>query len=254
MKKKCIIILMTVLATLGVSITAWAGTWKSDEKGWWYEQDNGNYMSGFMVEIDGKWYSFGNQGYMITGWLPKDGEWYYMDPDGARASGWREIGGKWYFFEKDGIMLRNAWKNQSGKKYYFNDDGSMAVGLFEPAVKENDRDEYWYYADPAKGGAIRTDGVDEKSGMKFTSSGRVYVRSKEDRSKWVPLATLQDRNDIIKEELETKYLGHIYWNEDRRFELSEAMELEAREKLTGYLSEEELNTFIDDLSSRIRFK
>ncbi len=250
--RKAITMLAAVSAAVCMAGTAWAGEWKQDDKGWRYETENGNYMSGFMVEIDGKWYSFGENGYMGTGWLPSGEDWYYMDPDGARATGWREIGGKWYFFDNNGIMLRDAWKNQNGKRYYFHSNGQMAVGYFEPVVKKSDKDYYWYYADPQQGGAIKTDAVE--GNMKYNSTGKIYVPSEEDPKQWVALATAEEIIEATKESIEEKYLSRVGKYTTNRSDIAEQMENEARSQLGNLLSEKELEDFIDDLNSRIMFQ
>lgn len=254
MKKVRKILTAAVAAGMAAAMagTAWAGEWKQDDKGWWYETENGNYKSGFMVEIDGEWYSFGENGYMVTGWLPDGEDWYYMDPDGARATGWREIGGKWYFFDKNGLMLRDEWKNENGKRYYFHSNGQMAVGYFEPVVKKSDRDYYWYYADPSQGGAIKKDEI--VGNMKFNSTGKIYVPSEEDPSKWVALATAEEIIEATKENIETTYLGKIGRYTSNRADIADDMETEARSMLGTLVPEKELEEFIDDLRSRIMFQ
>ena len=70
MKKRLIgFSVLTAALTLATGITAFAGTWKQDSVGWYYEHDNGN--------IQG------------IGWFtdPADGSIYYMDPDGYMMAG-----------------------------------------------------------------------------------------------------------------------------------------------------------------------
>ncbi|MFR1833050.1 MAG: hypothetical protein ACLSX5_07825 [Lachnospiraceae bacterium] len=253
MKKKMKLAVLTAAAALSMSVTAWAGEWKSNEKGWWYELDNGDYATGFMVEIDGKWYSFGENGYMVTGWLPYQEEWYYMNADGSRASGWKQIDGNWYYFnEKNGFMLRSEWKVQNGKKYYFHEDGKMAMGYFEPAVKKEDRDIGWYFADPADAGAIKTSEIDDEQGLKYDGSGRIYVR---EGGSWVQMATVQDRVDIAMEEIEETYLSGISGtSQEYRERRIEEMEKEAKKRLGPFMTREHLEAFTEDMASRISFQ
>lgn len=52
---------------VSMSITAFAGEWKQDAIGWWYENDDGSYpASTWFQDTDGKWYYFNEHGYMIT--------------------------------------------------------------------------------------------------------------------------------------------------------------------------------------------
>lgn len=243
-------VILAAAASAAMAGTAWAGEWKSDERGWWYEEDSGNYASGTMVEIDGEWYSFGEQGYMLTGWLHKGDDWYYFDPDGARASGWRQVDGYWYYFDENGKMEHDSWRNYNGNTYYFHSNGQMAVnGFFEPAVKKEDRDYYWYYAD--QNGVIKKDAIE--GNIKYGKSGRIYTPSKEDEDRWVPLATSEEVVEATMEGIEDKYLDEIGWSGWRNQRLAEEMEVEARQKLGSLISEEELETFITDLADQIIF-
>lgn len=62
--------------------------WHRDDHGWWYVEDNGEYVRMGWKLINHHWYLFGNSGYMITGWAQWDGQktgagdWYYLEEDG----------------------------------------------------------------------------------------------------------------------------------------------------------------------------
>ena len=43
--KKLLICGLVTTLSLSSSLTALAGTWKQDSKGWWYQRDNGSYPS-----------------------------------------------------------------------------------------------------------------------------------------------------------------------------------------------------------------
>ncbi len=60
------------------------GTWRKDQKGWWFG--------------DGSWYAR-NQWQMI------DGKWYYFDTKGYMVTGEVTIGGKVYRFNASGVCL-----------------------------------------------------------------------------------------------------------------------------------------------------
>ena len=75
------IVLAIVLACF-FSQTAFAGEWKTDEKGTRYVQDDGTYVNGWYQDIDGKWYYFdGRTGYMLKNSQTPDG--YTVDSSGA---------------------------------------------------------------------------------------------------------------------------------------------------------------------------
>ncbi|MCI8268579.1 MAG: DUF5067 domain-containing protein [Lachnospiraceae bacterium] len=82
MKRKSIL-----CAVLAMSITfsgvAYAGEWKQDEKGWWYQNDDGGYPANQWQEIAGKQYYFDADGYMLANTTTPDGA--FVGTDGARA-------------------------------------------------------------------------------------------------------------------------------------------------------------------------
>lgn len=41
MRKAFKLIASTLLLTLGITVTAFAGEWKQDHVGWWYQNDDG---------------------------------------------------------------------------------------------------------------------------------------------------------------------------------------------------------------------
>lgn len=78
-------------ATLGISvlscIPAFAGQWKQDSKGWWWQNDDGSYPVSTWQWIDGnqdgvaECYYFGADGYMFVNITAPDG--YSVNADGA---------------------------------------------------------------------------------------------------------------------------------------------------------------------------
>ena len=120
---------------------AYTGSWKCNEKGWWFEDTSGWYPYSKWQKIDSKWYYFNADGYMASEewvdgyWLSYSGAWEYEgigswhvnstgwwfeDTLGWYAcSGWQKINGKWYYFGADGYMLTNCyigdwWVNADG--------------------------------------------------------------------------------------------------------------------------------------------
>lgn len=77
--------------TLGLSvlscIPAFAGQWKQDTKGWWYQEDNGSYPASTWKWIDGngdgvaECYYFNTSGYMLSNTSTPDS--YSVNNDGA---------------------------------------------------------------------------------------------------------------------------------------------------------------------------
>lgn len=99
--KKCIVILGMLLAlSIRITIISYAGNWEWDNRGWWYNNQDGTYPASSWKKIDGKWYYFNSSGYMVTGW--------------------NRISDKWYFFYKDGSMASHTWIDE----YYVGWDGA----------------------------------------------------------------------------------------------------------------------------------
>lgn len=79
--RKRALALMAVLLSGMMSISSYAGEWKQDNVGWWYQNDDGSYPANSWQEIDGKQYYFGNDGYMLHDTTTPDG--YYVDANGV---------------------------------------------------------------------------------------------------------------------------------------------------------------------------
>ena len=139
------------------------GTWKRDEKGWWFEFKDGTYPSGEKtsdqngeklgwIQKDGKWWAFGSDGYLKRGWAQdnasgkwylidentgmqtswhydeSDQHWYYLDPaSGAMLTGWQFINGKWYYLSKTSgaVPLGSMYREiRTPDGYYVDKDGA----------------------------------------------------------------------------------------------------------------------------------
>ena len=60
-------LIMAVLATTCImNFTVYAGQWRQDSKGYWYQNDDGSYPVNQWQEISGKQYYFGADGYMLA--------------------------------------------------------------------------------------------------------------------------------------------------------------------------------------------
>lgn len=62
------------------NLARFTGTWRSDAKGWWYENPDHSYTVNGWQMIQDQWYYFGPDGYMQTGWIEDQGKFYYCDP------------------------------------------------------------------------------------------------------------------------------------------------------------------------------
>lgn len=57
--------------------------WKQDDRGWWYQNNDGSYLQYDWILSNGKWYFFDSDGYMVTDKVVKWGNnRYYLDKNG----------------------------------------------------------------------------------------------------------------------------------------------------------------------------
>lgn len=105
--------LSILMATTQVT-PAFAGSWKKEQSGWSYINDNGAKAVGWTKTPSG-WYYLDSTGLMKTGWLQDvDGKWYFLDTakgiqEGKMLTGWNWIDGYCYYFDtQSGALLVNT--------------------------------------------------------------------------------------------------------------------------------------------------
>ena len=105
--------LSILMATTQVT-PAFAGSWKREQSGWSYINDNGAKAVGWTKTPSG-WYYLDTAGLMKTGWLQDvDGKWYFLDTakgiqEGKMLTGWNWIDGYCYYFDiQSGALLVNT--------------------------------------------------------------------------------------------------------------------------------------------------
>ena len=81
--KRFRLLIITTLMTLSTSLSAFAGSWEEDAKGWWYKNDDGSYprSTWFTYPTTGKQYYFNENGYLLIDTTTPDG--YKVGSDGA---------------------------------------------------------------------------------------------------------------------------------------------------------------------------
>lgn len=122
--KKARLFIATAIAATAISFTAFAGEWKQDTTGWWYENDDGSFTTSAWQVIGGKSYLFDANGYMRTGWIQTtSGNWYYLNPSGEIRYKDLDENGVIYHFDSKGICT-NPGENgsESGNGLNFNSD------------------------------------------------------------------------------------------------------------------------------------
>ena len=131
-KQKMILGLAVGLSVLS-AVPAFAGEWKQDTKGWWWQEDNGSYPTSAWKEINGRQYYFGADGYLLTNTITPDG--YTVNGDGA----WTVNGVVQETQKKEGTWLgeyksentKLAWKIVRINKL---DDNTLDVIFSDPRI------------------------------------------------------------------------------------------------------------------------
>lgn len=225
MKKKICLFCMTISIVVLSSIVSFAG-WEEDEQGWWYLNDDGSYLRSGIYNLDGEIYLFGDDGYIKPGWNIYNAHYYYVEESGKVCKGWKSVNGKWYYMDKDGVMQKGFL--EIGKKmYYLNDDGSMAVGMIE--INGNH-----YYAQD-DGVIIRNKTTKD---IRYDNEGVIMYRNK-NTDGWEYMPEDQVLINGLENQLTEEYERGAYRD-------MLAFEKKAREKLSPYISEEEIEEFIDE--------
>lgn len=78
--KKAACLGLALVLTAGMSMSTFAGEWKQDTAGYWYQNDDGSYVVGWQW-VDGKCYYFAESGYMLANTTTPDG--FTVDESGA---------------------------------------------------------------------------------------------------------------------------------------------------------------------------
>lgn len=87
MKKKLALIGLTSLLAVSSAMTVFAGQWKQDSIGWWWQEDDGSYPTNCWKWLDGnndniaECYYFDSVGYMLANTTTPDG--YTVNENGA---------------------------------------------------------------------------------------------------------------------------------------------------------------------------
>ena len=120
--------------------------WKKSKSGWWYQLDNGSWLSNCWKKINGKWYHFNKEGYMETGWIKSGGKKYFLNDDGSMYTGWKKYDGDWYFFRYIG-EAKTGWMDDLPDWYYFDSEGKMQTGwvTLKDTVQGTEKDTFYYF-------------------------------------------------------------------------------------------------------------
>lgn len=96
----------TTEETTAADAASMAG-WQLDETGYWYRNEDGSYPANgwWQDTANASWYYFNEQGYMMTGWIDEGDVRYYCDPTtGAMVTGSCTVDGVTYMFDPSGAL------------------------------------------------------------------------------------------------------------------------------------------------------
>lgn len=120
-------IFFTALALSAImSIPTFAVEWKQDNAGWWYQNDDGSYVTNqWIQDFDGKWYYFNELGYMVTNTITADGR--ILGIDGAWI---QPLAGETSAILSDieNWVIGDIWNKGFCDFYHYEEDGTDNTG------------------------------------------------------------------------------------------------------------------------------
>lgn len=148
-RKRLLTVIGSALITFAATTTVFAGTWKQDNVGWWWQRDNGSYPANGWEWIDGnndgvsECYYFNASGYCLLNTTTPDG--YKVDGNGA----WIENG----VVQKrvgSGTTAAGSSGNTTNiqpTKYNFTAEQILSfTGQFlHDIIPDRNYDDIWYY-------------------------------------------------------------------------------------------------------------
>lgn len=112
MRKSFKVIISAIVLTLSITGTAFAGQWKQNTTGWWYQRDDGSNPSNKWEQISDKWYYFTPAGYINTNWIKVSDKWYYCEPSGEMRTTALQTDVMLFQFNSDG-SCSNFYENST---------------------------------------------------------------------------------------------------------------------------------------------
>ena len=185
----------------------YSGKWKTDENGWWFDNEDGTYAKGERKEIEGQTYYFNNSGYMVTGWVYLDGQWYFFNSSGAmKKKAWEGN----YWLGEDGVMAVSAWVDNN--QYYVGANGAWIENYGKPKWVQ-DSVGWWY---------DNGDGTYPKKEYKTIGTTEYYFNEKGYMA--VGWTKIEDKwyyfdSDGIKQK--SRWIGDYYLKENGEMAVSE---------------------------------
>ncbi len=137
--KKTKIIVISALLLISSCFNSFAGTWKQENNGWKYQNDDGSYVSGSWKEVNGKWYYFDQGGYMLSNTTTPDG--YTVNELGEWVQSITDIkaktGAKTYTFNSRSEWVRDGNIPEGEYVYYPVEQGTDMIVKGSYSVMSN---------------------------------------------------------------------------------------------------------------------
>nr|WP_298056882.1 hypothetical protein [uncultured Lachnoanaerobaculum sp.] len=130
MRKKGLLLVLSMAISGVLTIPAFAGNWMSNGSIWEYYENGTKTSNRWIQSGDGKsWYYIKDNGSMASNeWIRYGYVWYFMKQDGTMAANqWLQSGNEWYFIKPDGIMAQSEWIDWNNDWYYVGATGSMVT-------------------------------------------------------------------------------------------------------------------------------
>ena len=136
--RKTIAGLLSIGLMVCAASTPVSADWVKNNGKTYYEDENGEYLTGWQTIDDAKYY-FNSKGIMKTGWVTmKSGnQYYFTKKTGKMVTGFAKIKGETYYFGKNGI-LQKGYIKVNNKIYYFNEEsGELVEQVYSNYVRIN---------------------------------------------------------------------------------------------------------------------
>lgn len=160
MNKRIIAAGLSCLLVISTSMPAFAGQWKQDNTGWWWQDDDGSYPTSTWRWLDGnndgiaESYYFGADGYMLTNTTTPDG--YTVNADGAwtvngivqtksaglNADNVQDISGSGHTIDGQTTPASGNQTNTNSQSSTSGNGGSLKVSNTDQEIFDDDGDGY----------------------------------------------------------------------------------------------------------------